>query len=503
MFKRFTHSINRLCKKEAFKHFEPVADAIDTFCYEPIEVPSSPPFIRDAVDIKRWMILVVLALCPAVFFAIWNSGIQALVYQSKNSQLMTTFANISGIRNYFSFVIHDVGILPILAQGCKIFFPLLTISYVVGGTCEVLFAIVRKHKIAEGLLVTGILYPLTLPPTIPYWMAALGIAFGIIVGKEVFGGTGMNILNPALSGRAFLFFSFPAKMSGDVWVGSNTYSVKESLMAMNMETGNQAIDGFSQATSLQILNTTPSAVKRIHIDALSSNLLHLKHVPTESVLQNQLAIWEHSHPKMDITTMSLDQLQDFITAPITEGGLGLLPSHVDAAHSLSEVVYGVGKYSTANLFWGNTLGALGETSLFACLIGATFLLITGIASWRTMLSFGIGAFVTAWLFKIGHILTFGKSGAWAPAHFFVPAYKHLMLGGLAFGLIFMATDPVSSPTMKLAKWIYGLFIGFLTITIRLINPAYPEGVMLAILLGNVFAPFFDHLAIQYYSRRRI
>lgn len=502
MFKRFLHFTDKLCKKSAFQRFAPIADALDTFCYEPIEVPTSPPFIRDTVDVKRWMMLVVLSLTPAVLFAIWNSGLQALVYQSQDPQLMEAFLHISGFRSYFSFATHSLGIFTILFQGCKIFFPLLFISYAVGGTCEVLFAIIRKHKIAEGLLVTGILYPLTLPPTIPYWMAALGIAFGVVVGKELFGGTGMNILNPALTGRAFLFFSFPTKMSGDIWVGSNAKGIRESLAVMNSGASKQAIDGFSQSTSLQIINSSPSAIKRVHVDAISSNLLNLKHVPTEAVLQDQLLIWKKTHPHIALNTMSIDQLQDFVTAPLAEGGLGLLPTYMDSVQPLSEITYGVGKFSTANLFWGNTLGALGETSVFACLLGALFLLLTGIASWRTMLSFGIGVFVTAWLFKLGNLWGTGKAAAWAPAYLFIPTYKHFLFGGLAFGLVFMATDPVSSPTMKAAKWIYGLFIGFVTMVIRLVNPAYPEGVMLAILLGNVFAPFFDYLAIQHYKKHR-
>lgn len=498
MFKRLLHITHKLCKKESLQRFAPVADALDSFCYEPIEVPSSPPFIRDTVDIKRWMILVVAALTPAVFFAIWNSGFQALVYQSKDPKLMEAFLHVSGLQSYFSFAAHSVGILSILLQGCKIFFPLLFISYAVGGACEVLFAVIRKHKIAEGLLVSGILYPLTLPPTIPYWMAALGIAFGIVVGKELFGGTGMNILNPALTGRAFLFFSFPTKMSGDVWVGSNAQEIRDSLAIMNTS----SIDGFSQSTSLQIINSSPAAIKRVHVDAFASNFLHLKHVPTETVLNNQLLTWQKTHPGLTLNNMSLDQLHDFVSAPVNDGGLGLLPTYLDSVQPLSEITYGSGHFSVSNLFWGNTLGALGETSTFACLLGALFLLLTGIASWRTMASFGIGVFVTAWLFKLGNLLGAGKAAAWAPAYLFIPTYKHFLFGGLAFGLVFMATDPVSSPTMKAAKWIYGLFIGFITMVIRLANPAYPEGVMLAILLGNVFAPFFDYLVIQHYKKHQ-
>lgn len=502
MLKQFVNSFWKICQKDKFRRFTPIADAIDTFCYEPIHIPTTPPFIRDAVDIKRWMTLVVLSLFPTVLLAIWNSGLQSLVYSSGHPQLMESFLHISGFRSYLSFAIHDIGIMAILKEGCRIFFPLLLISYTVGGACEVLFAVVRKHKIAEGLLVTGILYPLTLPPTIPYWMAALGIAFGIIISKELFGGTGMNILNPALSARAFLFFTFPAKMSGDVWVGTNPTKIRESLLLMNTSGNKPIIDGFSQSSCLQTLNSTPPAVKRIHVDAIASNVLHMPQVPTEKILKAQFAVWSESHPGLTLDTLSLDQLQDFVTSPLNEGGLGLLPTQFDSAYSISDVIYGIGKFSSGNLFWGNILGSLGETSVFTCLLGAVFLVLTGIASWRTMAAFGIGAFLTAWLFKIISILALGGNGAWAPARFFIPAYRHLFLGGLAFGLVFMATDPVSSPTMKLAKWIYGLFIGFVTIVIRLINPAYPEGVMLAILLGNVFAPLLDHLVLKQYRRRR-
>ncbi|EPP35043.1 ubiquinone oxidoreductase, Na(+)-translocating, B subunit [Chlamydia ibidis] len=449
------------------------------------------------------MMLVVVALLPAILAAIWNAGVQALVYSSYNPEMMNEFLNISGFSSYFSFIFHRLGILSVLGEGLKIFVPLLLISYTVGGACEVLFAIVRKHKIAEGLLVTGILYPLTLPPTIPYWMAALGIAFGVVISKELFGGTGMNILNPALTGRAFLFFTFPVKMSGDVWVGTNPQTIKNSLFAMNSSAGKSLIDGFSESTCLQTLNSTPPSVKRVHVDAIASNILHLSKVPSQEVIESQFSVWSERQPGLVLDNLSLADVHDFVTAPIQDGGLGLLPTQFDSAYAITDVIYGTGKFSTSNLFFGNVIGSLGETSTLACLCGAIFLIITGIASWRTMVSFGIGALVTAWLFKIVSILIVGKSGAWAPARFFIPAYRHLFLGGLAFGLVFMATDPVSSPTMRWAKWVYGLFIGFMTILIRLINPAYPEGVMLAILLGNVFAPLLDYFALGKYKRRKV
>ncbi|WP_201456805.1 Na(+)-transporting NADH-quinone reductase subunit B [Chlamydia sp. 17-3921] len=503
MLKRFINTLWKTCQKDKFQRFTPIVDAIDTFCYEPLHEITSPPFIRDAVDVKRWMMLVVISLLPAIFFAIWNSGLQSIVYGSGNPELMETFLQISGFRSYLSFTFCNVKALPILWAGCKIFLPLLMISYGVGGFCETIFAVVRKHKIAEGLLVTGILYPLTLPPTIPYWMAALGIAFGVVIGKELFGGTGMNILNPALSARVFLFFTFPAKMSGDAWVGSNPIKIKESLLNMNSMLGKTFVDGFSQSTCLQTLNSTLPVVKRVHADAIAANILQIPDVPCHDVLQTQFSLWAESHPGTILANLTFSQLQDFVTSPISEGGLGLLPTQFDSAYAISDVIYGIGKFSTGNLFWGNIIGSLGETSTFACLLGAIFLIVTGIASWRTMVALGVGAFLTAWLFKVISILIVGSHGAWAPARFFIPAYRHLLLGGLAFGLTFMATDPVTSPAMKLSKWIYGLFIGFMTIVIRLINPAYPEGVMLAILLGNVFAPLFDYFSVRKYRKRRI
>lgn len=503
MLKRLVDTLWKTCQKEKFQCFTPIADAVDTFCYEPLHITTSPPFIRDAVDIKRWMILVVFALSPAIFFAIWNSGLQSLIYSSGDPRLMETFLQISNFQSYLSFAFCDIKALPILWEGCKIFFPLLLISYGVGGLCEVIFAVVRKHKIAEGLLVTGILYPLTLPPTIPYWMAALGIAFGVVISKELFGGTGMNILNPALSARVFLFFTFPEKMSGDTWVGSNPTVIKESLLKMNASLGKTSIDGFSQSTCLQTLNSTLPDVKRIHADAIATNILHIPDIACQDALNAQFSLWAETHPGKVLSNLTLPQLQEFVTSPLHEGGLGLLPTQFDSAYAISDVIYGIGKFSTANLFWGNILGSLGETSTFACLLGALFLIVTGIASWRTMVGIGLGAFITAWAFKVISILIVGNHGAWAPARFFIPAYKHLCLGGLAFGMIFMATDPVTSPTMKLSKWIYGLFIGFMTIVIRLINPAYPEGMMLAILLGNVFAPFLDHLTLRKFRKRRV
>ncbi|WP_213357841.1 Na(+)-transporting NADH-quinone reductase subunit B [Chlamydiifrater phoenicopteri] len=502
MLRKFLDRSFRLVEKDKFKKFFPVVDALDTFCFEPTHPCSSPPFIRDSVDVKRWMIIVVFSLMPAIFMAIWNSGLQQVVYLSKNANLMQDFVLSSKtFWGAFSFAFRQGIFFKIVFKGLQLFIPLVTITYIVGGACEVLFAITRKHKIAEGLLVTGILYPLTLPPTIPYWVAALGIAFGVVFAKEVFGGTGMNVLNPALSARAFLFFAFPNCMTGDVWVGGNPIAIKDSLRIINADAHKSLFDGFSQATCLQTLNSTSPLIKRIHVDAIATNIMDASSVPTLDFIKEKFTLWSQNNPGAVLGKLSIPQLQEFLSAPLSEGGLGLLSSQFDSAYAATDLIYGTGKFASSNLFWGNILGAFGETSTFACLLGALLLIITGIASWRTILACGLGAFLTAWLFKLGSILFFDGYGAWAPAKFFIPAHRHLFMGGLAFGFIFMATDPVSSPSMKLGKWIYGAFIGFLTVFIRLINPAYPEGVMLAILLGNVFAPLFDHYAIGRYRKR--
>ena len=267
---------------------------------------------------------------------------------------------------------------------------------IVGGTWEAIFSIIRKHEINEGFLVTGMLFPLTLPPTIPLWQVAMGISFGVIIGKEVFGGTGKNFLNPALTARAFLYFAYPAEITGDaIWV---------------------AVDGYTRATPL-----------------------------------------------------------------------GLVPADGIAAH--------IGSMSMMEAFLGTIPGSMGETSVLACLVGALILITTGIGSWRIMLSMTVGAVaMSALLHAVGSATNpmFSVSPVW-----------HLLLGGFAFGAVFMATDPVSATMTETGKWFYGLLIGVMTILIRVVNPAFPEGVMLAILFGNVFAPVIDHFVVQANIRRRL
>lgn len=493
-------------KGRFFPRIRPVIEAVDTFLYEAPADTKRGPHIRDAVDIKRWMIIVVFALLPCIIMAIWNTGLQNFVYSSGDYKLMNEYlAAATSFGSYFDFALKDNRYLTIIKEGSIALLPIVIIAYAVGGFCEALFAIVRKHEITEGLLVTGILYALILPPTIPYWMAAVGVAAGVILGKEVFGGSGMNIVNPALACRAFLFFTFPGKMSGDVWVGTNPTAIRESLLKMNHDAQTTSIDGYSQATRLTRYNVTPE-IKRIHVDALASNDLG-SHVGTFPAIEKQFNHWKEagSHPAV-LTQLQPDQMREFVTAPVAEGGLGLSPGNYEDAYHFAALNYGLGQNGNWNFFFGDKLGSMGETSVFACLLGAIFLIWTGVGSWRTMAGMALGAFITAFLFETGAHFFGPDGGAWNPAVLGFPAYKHLLLGGLAFGIVFMATDPVSSPSMKLARWIFGAMAGIVTIVIRAINPAYPEGVMLAILMANVFAPLIDYYVVRLYrnrSKRRV
>jgi Na+-transporting NADH:ubiquinone oxidoreductase subunit B len=479
-----------------FPILKPLINAVDSFLFESERVTQQGPHIRDAIDLKRWMILVVAALLPCVFVAIWNSGVQSFVYSSGNSELMKAYIEASSSLNgYLKFT--GVHWLSILQGGLISFLPLVFISYAVGGFWEALFAVVRKHEIAEGFLVSGLLYPLILPPTIPYWMAAIGISVGIILSKELFGGTGMNILNPALTCRCFLYFAFPASMTGEVWAGRNTTVIRESLFKMNEQAGLSQIDGYSQQSALAIFQMGGDGVKRIHVDAISANQWQEPSSLTPFIDGQLQQFSQGAH----IETLTKPELQQFLSATLEQGGLALSPDSFQAALKFAELKQGVGLCSDWNLFLGNKLGSFGEVSILACLIGAFLLLYIGLASWRTMMAVAIGAFLTAFAFEYSSY--FGSHlGAWNAAALSLPAYKHFLMGGLVFGLVFMATDPVSGPSMNSAKWVYGLLIGMLTIIIRTINPAYPEGVMLAILFGNVFAPLLDHYAVRLSRRRR-
>jgi Na+-transporting NADH:ubiquinone oxidoreductase subunit B len=334
------------------------------------------------------MITVVFALFPAILVGMYNIGYQAALAKGMTPQLW-----------------------PCLWEGFLTMLPVIIVTYAVGLFWEILFAIVRKHELNEGFFVTGILFVLILPPTIPLWQVAVAITFGVIIGKEVFGGTGMNIFNPALTARAFLFFTYPGKISGDkVWTAVDT--VKDKL-----------IDGYSGATPLLVASSSERG---------------------ESAVQA-----------------------------------------VQAAN-----------FSFSDMFLGLIPGSMGETSTLAILIGAAILLLTGVGSWRIMLAVAAGGVGTAFLMNLA-------AGTGAPGVFSLPPHYHLVMGGFAFGAVFMATDPVSAAGTNTGKWIYGIMIGILAILIRAVNPAYPEGMMLAILFMNVFAPLIDFYVIKANINRRL
>ncbi|MCB1106653.1 MAG: NADH:ubiquinone reductase (Na(+)-transporting) subunit B [Chlamydiia bacterium] len=487
MIRKFLDFQLKLTEKgRPLERFRPLVNALDTFLYEAPKRTTVGPHIRDVIDLKRWMMVVVYALAPCIFMAIWNSGIQSFVYGNGNIEIMDHYLQASEtLKGYFSFGWHHFW--PILKLGLIAFIPVMLISYGVGGFWEVLFAIVRRHEVSEGFLVTGMLFALILPSTIPYWMVAVGVSGGVVIGKELFGGTGMNILNPALVCRAFLFFAFPTKMTGPVWVGTNPTTIQQSITQMNQSIGE--IDGITQASPLNFFNISPE-IKRVHIDAIGMG--YGKTVKTEKVINHQLSFWKKGR---SFTTLSPEEQKAFITTPLQEGGLGLSPENYSDAVRFAKLRFGQGELTDGNFFFGNRIGSMGETSILACILGAFLLIYTRIGSWRTMVAMAIGAYVCALLFEWFALHIGPHEGAFNGAKYAFPAYKHLLLGSLVFGLVFMATDPVSSPSLRAGKWIYGLLCGALVIIIRTINPAFPEGVMLAILFGNVFAPLIDHLTL--------
>ena len=372
------------------ERLHPLFEAQDTFFFTPAEVTHGAPHVRDALDIKRTMITVVLALIPVVLFGMWNVGYQYNV------------VNQTGALDFMSNMI----------RGALIVMPIILMSYIVGGLWEVAFAIVRKHPINEGFLVTGLLFPLTLPPTIPLWQVAVGISFGIVVGKEVFGGTGFNVLNPALTARAFLFFAYPVQITGDqVW----------TVVANSAGT----IEGFTGATPLAVAALVPAGA-----------------------------------------------------------------SVLEALHNADYA-----GFSWLRMFIGTMGGSIGETSALGCLIGAVILIGFGVGSWRIMAGSVIGLAIMA---SILNLLPGDQYKAFTQ----LPFYYHMVMGSFAFGTVFMATDPVSAAATNKGKWIYGGLIGVLIVLIRVTNPAYPEGVMLAILFMNVMAPMIDHFVVQAHIRQR-
>ncbi|HXF29372.1 MAG TPA: RnfABCDGE type electron transport complex subunit D, partial [Chlamydiales bacterium] len=353
--------------------------------------------------------------------AIWNTGLQKMVYSSSNPALIKEFyASCHSFSDYFQFAFKEGRFWTILQLGALAFFPVVLISYMVGGLCEAIFAIVRGHEIAEGFLVTGILYALILPPTIPYWMVAIGVAVGVILSKELFGGTGMNIMNPALCCRAFLFFTFPGQMSGDVWVGTNPTTVRESLIQINKEAGLQAADGYTQATALAKYNIG-FEVKRVQADAIAAHAG--SNVSTMPVIEKQFEKWSSlGHETASFTHLSSDKLKDFITTPIDAGGLALSPENFDNASRFAGLEYGQGLDTDWNFFFGNKLGSFGETSVLACLLGAIFLIWAGIGSWRTMGGMFLGAYLSAVALEFFARNTGVDGGAWNPAVLGFPAY---------------------------------------------------------------------------------
>ncbi len=365
------------------KRWHPIFEMIDTFLFNTDEETIEGPHIRDSIDLKRVMIIVVVALIPALVFGVINVG-----YQEALAKGIT--------RDWTSN----------LAAGLGSFIPIVLVSYLTGGFWEVLFSVVRRRDVDEGFLVTGLLIPLIMPPTVPLWQVAVATTFGVVIGKMIFGGTGMNIFNPALTARAFIFFAYPQSISGDqVWVNGP--------------------DGFSGATALS--------------------------VPAGEISKNAVEL--------------LSRVQQF-------------------------------DYSWTNMFIGWIPGSIGETSKLMILIGAALLIFTKIGSWRIMVSGVIGLFVTA--LTTNFLAPYSTNTMLT-----LPPQYHLVMGGFLFGIVFMATDPVSAAFTNRGRWIYGFLIGFLTVIIRAINPAYPEGAMLAILLMNAFSPLIDYFVVQGNIKKRL
>ncbi|SVA20555.1 uncharacterized protein METZ01_LOCUS73409 [marine metagenome] len=375
----------------------PLYEANDTFLFTPGEVTSGASHVRDGLDLKRIMVTVVLALLGCVYMAMYNTGYQANLAISQGALPLANWQ--SDVFQEFGWTFTPDSVSACIAHGALYYLPVLLVTFAVGGAWEVLFASVRRHEVNEGFLVTGMLFPLVLPVTIPLWQVALGISFGVVIGKEIFGGTGMNVLNPALTARAFVFFAYPAEMSGNsVWIAASTGS-----------------DGVSGATWLA------------------------ESAETGAVAFTQgLTFWD--------------------------AFMGFIP------------------------------GSMGETSALACLVGAIVLIVTRIGSWRIMISVALGTGLMAWLFNIVGSDT-------NPAFAVSPAW-HFVLGGWAFGTVFMATDPVSAPSSDSARYVYGFLIGILVVLVRVVNPAYPEGMMLSILFMNLFAPVLDYFVVRSNVKRR-
>jgi len=373
-------------------------EAGETFMFSPATTAGNKGVqIRDAIDLKRMMMTVVIAMVPCLIWGIFNVGFQHYIAIGE----ATSFFSIDN-----------------LLFGSRWVLPIVLVSYAAGGLIEAVFAVIRKHPINEGFLVTGMLIPLIVPPTLPLWQVALATVFGVVVGKEIFGGTGMNVLNVAMTSRAFLYFAYPLQISGEVW----------TQMA-----GEVAVDGYSGATALAVANN-------VSIQG------------TQSVVEG------------------LSQANNVLASP-----------------------FGGDFFSFQNMLIGGIPGSIGETSTLMALIGAVILIATGVGSWKVIVSVFAGALAMGTIFNL----------AGANEFMLLPAHYHLVLGGLAFGAVFMATDPVSAAQTETGKWIYGVLIGMLTVIIRVLNPAYPEGIMLAVLFMNVFAPLIDFYVVEANKKRRL
>ena len=371
-------------------------EAVDTGLYKPASVTRTTAHVRDGLDLKRMMITVWLCTFPAMFFGMWNVGFQANTVFAAQPELLAAQDNwrLALVALFAGF--DPASLWDNLVHGAAYFLPIYAVTFIVGGFWEVLFASIRGHEVNEGFFVTSILFALILPPSIPLWQVALGISFGVVIAKEVFGGTGKNFLNPALAGRAFLFFAYPAQLSGDaVWT---------------------AIDGVTGATPLAT--------------AAAGGI-----------------------------------------AAVTAGGL-----------------------SWWDAFLGTIPGSVGETGTLAILIGGAVLLLSRIASWRIVSGVMLG--------MVGCSLLLNSVGSASNPMFAMPWHWHLVLGGFAFGMVFMATDPVSAAMTDTGKWIFGALIGVMVVLIRVVNPAFPEGMMLAILFANLCAPLIDHFVVTANIKRR-
>lgn len=413
----------------------PLYEANDTLIYSPDHVARGSAHVRDSLDTKRMMTMVIVALLPCVLMALYNTGYQAnriieKAWDVSDGQVaeallegrgwwrykimdMVGVSYVQAGDFYTNFTSFDIGrILACMFHGALYFLPMYLVTLIVGGHCEVLFSVLRKHEINEGFLVTSMLYPLTLPPDTPLWQVAIGIVFGVIVGKEIFGGTGTNFLNPALTARAFLYFSYAPQMSGDkVWT---------------------AVDGYSGATALNAIANNETG------DSVTNIVAGMSGKANDVVIDAQMTWWD--------------------------------------------------------AFWGNVHGSIGETSTFCCLLGAVILIATRIGSWRIMAGVALGMVTLSGLFCLlpTESAVYNITPTW-----------HLVLGGFAFGTVFMATDPVSASMTEQGKWVYGFLIGVVTVMVRSMNIGFPEGIMLAILFGNCFAPLIDYFVVEANIKRRL